>query len=144
MNNTIITNNNATPFSIEGIIAGALIIIIGQIIIKFFINPIIEYQNVISEIKYSLIYFADVIDNPGYDLEKEVQAAKELRHLSSLLRANTWRIKGYRGLKKIRVVKKCSEIKKISENLIGISNSIHDSSSKDKIGAWLKEIEKML
>lgn len=145
-NSTMLFTSNPIIVSIGGIIAGALVILLGQIIIKFFLNPIIEYHNVINEIKYALIYYADIIDNPGTPgIEDEIKEGKtHLRHLSSLLRVKTSHVPLYKYLKKIKVVEKSENILTISQNLIGMSNALNNKGDKDKIDKWNEEILKIL
>lgn len=144
INNTLTVNNSTELLNgiyiissvweiLLAIIIGAAVIVIGQAILKFLINPIIAQYDVINEIKCALIYYADVMDGPGSLEDKQNDGSKKLRHLSSLLRAKTSHIRLYEYLVKIKLVKSYKDILKVSENLIGISNSLNMKENRDRI-----------
>ncbi|MFN6188908.1 MAG: hypothetical protein ACK460_22975, partial [Microcystis sp.] len=47
------------------VIGGIIVLVVGQIITKFFIEPIHEQAKAIGEIAYSLTMYSNVYGNPG-------------------------------------------------------------------------------
>ncbi len=58
------------------IFGGLFIYVIGQLISKFFIEPIHKQSRCIGEIYYSLIFYADLYGNPDNDSKEERNEAK--------------------------------------------------------------------
>lgn len=145
-NSTMLITSNPIVISIGDIVVGVIIVLLGQIVIKFILNPIVEQHDIINEIKCALIYYADIIDNPGTNGvdDKINDGKKRLRHLSSLLRAKTSRIPLYKYLEVTKFAKKREDIQKISENLVGIANLLDNEKYRDKINEWNDEISEIL
>ena len=61
------------------VISGTLIFVIGQIILKFIIEPIHKQKEIIGEIADALIYYADVFSNPAYEDESKNSRMSEKR-----------------------------------------------------------------
>lgn len=106
------------------ILGGVVVYVTGQIISKFFIEPIHEQKKIIGEIADALIFYANVYCNPGTGSKKKMNEASErLRQLATLLHSKTHLIPWYKFFEKIRVVVESSSIEKASTKLIGLSNS---------------------
>jgi hypothetical protein len=108
------------------VIGGILVFVVGQIIAKFFIEPMHEQFRLIGEIANSLIFYANVYSNPGSGKpDKMDEASKMLRQQASQLMARTHAIRWYKLWQFLRIVPKYVDVIEASRNLIGPSNSIH-------------------
>ncbi len=114
------------------IIGGITVYVIGQVIEKFLIEPIYEQAKFIGEIADSLIFYADIISNPGYGKPKKIDdASKQLRQQASQLMAKTHAIRSYKLMQFLRIVPKHKDIISARQNLIGLSNSVHREKNTD-------------
>jgi hypothetical protein len=130
------------------IFGGVVVIVGGQIIIKFFIEPIHDQFRLIGEIADSLIFYADLYLNPGSgqtdkETEKRDQASQKLRRQSSQLRARTKAIRWYELWGSIGLVLKRTDVMEASRLLMALSNSVHRGNAL-KNEEWRREIEKRL
>jgi hypothetical protein len=109
------------------IFGGLLVLILGQIIQRFFIEPIQEQSKVIGKIASDLSFYANVYSNPGF-VNKEMQdeASKSLRQVASELRGVSQTIPWYGLWAFLRFVPKHKNIIRASANLIGLSNGLYD------------------
>ncbi len=111
------------------ILAGVSVFVIGQFILKFIIDPILEFKRVIGEIAHSLIEYADVYTSPGIraeDLNNKIMS--EFRKLSSKLQAHMHLIPAYRWCASVFFLPKLEKIIVASRGLIYLSNTV----SKDR------------
>src|SRR5437879_10209760 len=115
------------------VVGGVLVLMVGQLAQRFFIEPLHEQANVIGEIAYALAYYAPVYANPGPTRVVigpngvNLTAATEdgLRALASRLIATTTAIRWY-GLARwafLRLPPRRDVLEGASK-LIGLSNSI--------------------
>ena len=133
-----------TPQILAGVITGVLVIVLGQILIRFILDPIAAQRQLLGEIIADLMYYANTYCNPGTErTEKLNETSKKLRQLSSQLTARTHTIPIYRFWQIIRVVRPYNDIKKVTEKLIFLSNAVYkgDSIVNLKVG---REIEGLL
>jgi hypothetical protein len=108
------------------ILGGVFVYTRGQIISKFFIEPIHDQSRCIGEISDSLIFYANQYSNPGTGkLDDMDKASRVLRQQASLLIARTHIIRWYSLFEFLKLVPKRSAVTEASKNLIGLSNSIH-------------------
>jgi len=114
------------------IIGGVLVYTLGQIISKFFIEPVHEQAEIIGDISDALVYYAREYSSPGL-LPRDMldEAHEKFRRLASLLKAKTYRIKWYSFFTLFRLVPKLKSIEESSKQLIGLSNSVYRSSDSD-------------
>lgn len=106
------------------IVAAVTILVMGQIIIKFFIEPIHKQKEVIGEIVDALDYYANVYFSAALSKQEELQeASKRFRQLSTMLKAKTHLIPRHVLLSRLGFVHKYSEIFDICSELMGLSNS---------------------
>lgn len=76
------------------VLGGIVVFVMGQIITKFFIEPLHEQSKLIGEIAYSLIFYANLYSNPGSgNFEKIEEASKVLRQQASQLLEKSYAIK---------------------------------------------------
>lgn len=133
------------------IISGVSIYVLGQITIKFVIEPIHAFRKVIGEINYSLLFYAQAIHTPVGDRESEKQANEKLRQLASDLQAKAFSIPIYGGLSKIipSLLPEKSKVEEATKSLIGLSNSVFSEDRSrnykrvEKIGELLKLKQKI-
>jgi hypothetical protein len=107
------------------IFAGVLTYIIGQMILKLVIEPILELRKTIGRISHSLIHYAGFIFNPGVRPKDEIQHASDyLRSLSSEIQSHLYLVPIY-GLTAFffRLPTK-RKVLDASKALMGLSNSL--------------------
>jgi hypothetical protein len=107
-------------------ICGSVIVLVtGQVIIRFFIDPIIELRKMIGEVADTIIFYANIYANPGLPSEEDCsQASEALRQKASLLRARAKAVPAYGFFSLLRIVPSQKQISEASKNLIGLSNSV--------------------
>jgi hypothetical protein len=108
------------------ICGSVLVLVIGQIIIRFFIDPLIELRRMIGEVADTIIFYANIYANPGVASKEDCDEASEfLRQKASLLRARAKAVPLYSLFSFLRIVPGLKDISVASGNLIGLSNSVH-------------------
>jgi hypothetical protein len=110
------------------IFGGFVVFVLGQMTLKFSIEPIHKQSEIIGGIAHSLIFYADLYSNPGEDrLEDRGKASEMLRDQAAQLMARTHVIKIYSLFEFLKLAPKRSAVKEAHHYLIGISNLIHVS-----------------
>lgn len=104
-------------------VVGIAVFVVGQIIQKWFIEPIQEQRKTFGEIVHALVFYANV-DIDLTPKERIDEAQKQFRSLSSSLRKSLALIPCYRLLAFLRIVPSQVNILSASSELIGISNRI--------------------
>ena len=116
---------DAIPTFVLTIMGGVFVFVLGQISLKFFIEPIHELRSHIGKIADALIFYANVYANPGCTAEQEQRnASDELRKLASELMARTAVVPLYGFACLIRALPSLSDIRKAHRALIGLSNNV--------------------
>jgi hypothetical protein len=111
------------------ILGGIIVYVAGQIISKFFIEPIHKQAEIIGDISDALVYYAREYSSPGLLPRKKLDEAHErFRQLASLLKAKTYMIKWYRLFTLLGLVPDLLFIEAIARELIGLSNSVYGDS----------------
>jgi hypothetical protein len=109
------------------IFGGFFVFVLGQIVIKFFIEPIQKQSEAIGDIAHSLIYYADQYSNPGSGKPEDIkETSNVLRKLASELVAKTYVIKLYIIWESLKLVPKRNAIMEAHSNLIGLSNIVYE------------------
>ena len=126
------------------IFGGVVVFVLGQIITKFFVEPIHDQFRLIGEIADSLIFYANLYMNPGSGKpEKMDEAAQKLRQQSSQLRARTYAIRWYELWEFVGLVLKRTDVMVASHNLMWLSQFVHQGDAlENEERRW--EIEKRL
>jgi hypothetical protein len=107
------------------VLSGTLVYVLGQIILKFFIEPVQELKKTIGVISHSLIERANVIYNPGIGLKEiETETSKELRNLVSRLQSHLYLIPRYSPTAQIFGLPLPAKILAASKALIGLANGV--------------------
>lgn len=108
------------------ILGGIIVLVIGQIITKFFIEPIHEQSKLIGDIAYSLTFYANIFSNPGNGKPEQMEeASKILRQQASQLLEKNYTIQWYWLWELLRVVPKQEDVIAASQSLIWLSNFIY-------------------
>jgi hypothetical protein len=109
------------------LLGGVLVFVLGQIAIKFFLEPIHEFKKFLGEIEDALIFYANL---PAYDqanegTRKAILEAKDLfRQQAGRLMAKKKLIPWYKCLVKLRILASEENVVQIHRDLIGLSNSM--------------------
>jgi len=107
------------------IVAGVSVFVLGQILLKLFIEPILKLKFFKGIIADSLVYYADIYSNPGLNKEEDAKkASQEIRKLGSELMAKITVIPCYRLWSFLRIVPQLDEVRKAHRSLIGLSNGL--------------------
>jgi hypothetical protein len=120
----------------DTVVAGTLVLALGQIVQRFFLDPIQKQHKTIGQVAFNLVYLANVSDAARLQGIETVQihdalkATKTLRALASQLRASLWTIPFYDALAFFRLVRKREAIFRASRALVGWSNTTHGHDSE--------------
>jgi hypothetical protein len=112
------------------VLSGVITFVLGQLIIKLFIDPVHDFRRVIADIALALIEYANVYTSPGVagsEIEKKV--SEDLRRLSSRLNAQMYLIPCYPITAKVFGLPSRSKVLDATSNLIGLSNGVFKSAS---------------
>ena len=140
------------------ILAGVIIYVAGQIIVKIVIDPVQELKRVIADIAFKLIHYSHVyrIASSGdeeasgeeaqksIDPEKLEQAADEYRKLASMLNAGYRLVPFYTIAKLLFFLPKEADIIDARNELIEMSEEIFAAPKSFVISERRKSIEKKL
>ncbi|MDQ1328693.1 MAG: hypothetical protein QG567_1071 [Campylobacterota bacterium] len=133
------------------IITGVFVFVLGQMILKLFLEPLQELQKIqrqlIEDVSfYANIYYNSTIDTPEFR-NKVYETSDILRKNAVKLNAIVLTIPLYKYLEKLNIVTKKSDISTIQSRLIGISNLMtgkKENMDFKMIHEWAKEIELIL
>lgn len=129
--------------SVVTITGGVFIFCLGQIILKFFIEPIQELDQCRGKICDILIFYRNVYLNPNSVSEDKMkEISKELRRLAVMLLAKKSMIRGYNFFEKINIIITQENILIAHKNLIWLSNSIQKVEPME-VQSTIKENRKM-
>lgn len=128
------------------VISGVLVFVLGQIMVKFVIDPIKELKEVFGEIQFSLIFHAQAIYTPVGDRDGEDVAQIVIRDLASKLRAKTEVIPWYSFFSRISkgFIPPRKNIMDASTQLIGLSNSVKKEDRSEINHDRVEKIGKLL
>ncbi len=123
------------PTFVYTVIGGVLIFVIGQICVKFIIEPLHECRKCIGEITFAIIYYANIYSNPCNSNKQFLESSEEhkqrveevstkLRQFASEINAKSQMIPLYSILSFFKLVPKRSNIVEGAKRLIGLSNSV--------------------
>jgi hypothetical protein len=108
------------------ILSGLALLVLGQIIIRSFIDPIYELRKLRGEIANALIYHAStyMVPDEGFRTDAKEEARDAFRLLGGQLEAKSYAVPFYRAFALIRAVPNLASVKQAKENLIGLSDSV--------------------
>lgn len=126
------------------IFCGVTVYILGQIILKMFIDPVAELKKTISQVQYNLVKFSHILFNSEvFEQDKVEEIFLELRSLSAHLLAKTSIIPWYDYTCSIFGLPKIDNIRKASTNLIALGNWISMKDHPAKIGHVIKNLQEL-
>lgn len=128
------------------VFGGVFIFVVGQLLGKFVIEPIQDLKKLLGEIRFALVFHAQAILTPVGDKPGEDEAQKTFRKLSSDLRSKIGAIPFYHYWSKISCgfLPRKGNALEASKQLMGLSNSVHQSDRSDKNAVRVAKIEKLL
>jgi hypothetical protein len=140
------------------IIAGVIIYVAGEIIVKIVIDPVQELKRVIADIAFKLIHYSHVYriapsgdgDASGEEAQKRVdpekleQAADEYRKLASMLNAGYRLVPFYAIAKLLFFLPREADIIEARNELLEMSEEIFAAPKSFVISERRKSIEKKL
>jgi hypothetical protein len=108
------------------ILAGAGAFVLGQILLKLFIEPVNDMRRVIAEISHKLIAFANIYANPrSLQDERQSEVSREFRILASRLESSMHLVPFYKNTAKLFGLPSQENIDMASRGLIALHNG-HD------------------
>jgi hypothetical protein len=111
------------------VLSGVTVFVLGQVFVKFVIDPIQAFYKVTGEVGHSLIYYANVYSNTKMCEKPELQEAHEaFRRLSCQLFLNAYAIPWYGFWARLRFLPPYWEVQEAGGHLIGLSNGCLDKS----------------
>ena len=117
------------------VISGVLIFVIGQVLLKIFIEPVQELLRALGQVKYCMIFYANIFCNPGVaEPAKMNQTVDELRLSASKLQGAIHIVRFYRLWALLKIIPSKKNLDQVSSELIGLSNSIHDGKCAENVG----------
>lgn len=138
------------------ILAGVIIYVLGEIIVKIVIDPVQELKRVIADIAFKLIHYSHVFklstaEDPSeaasektIDREKLEQAADEYRKLASMLNAGFRLVPFYTFARVMFFLPREADIIDARNELIEMSEEIFAAPKSFVIAERRKSIEKKL
>lgn len=127
------------------IITGVLVYVLGQIIIKFFVEPIYEQRKAIGDVLDMLIFYGIIYVNASnFDKQQHDEVAKAMREKSSLLRVRTYAIPHYDSLANLGIVLERKSIHAVCKSLNAISHDVYDKDPSMKMYEEAREAFKTL
>jgi hypothetical protein len=116
------------------VFGGVSVFVVGQVLTRFFIEPIHEQRQLVGKVADALLYYAhylaDSFDRP---IAEVGEAPDRFRRLATELMAKTVAIPGYRFWGWLHIVRPFGEIVKARASLFGLSNSLHRKDWERKI-----------
>lgn len=138
------------------ILAGVIIYVLGEIVVKIVIDPVQELKRVIADIAFKLIHYSHIYqissseDTAGQTAEKTIdqqqleQAANEYRKLASMLNAG-YRLVPFYALARVAFfLPREADIITARNALLEMSEEIFATPKSFVIAEKRKSIEKML
>lgn len=108
------------------VFSGTVVLVAGQLAIKFVIEPIHALWRLRGEITDSLIFHANVYMNVGYVAQELADKASDVfRQQACQLLARAHQVPCYGFLERLGVVPKRQNLEGAHRELIGLSNSVH-------------------
>ncbi|MDC8450810.1 MAG: hypothetical protein LV473_20995 [Nitrospira sp.] len=114
------------------VISGVLVYVLGQLIVKFVIEPVQETKKLIGYIAHSLIEHANVISNPDVtSKEDKIATSQAIRKLSAELRAQLYLVPKYHVTAFIFRLPSREKMLSATTSLMGLSNGMFGKTTKD-------------
>ncbi len=125
------------------LLGGAILFVLGQLVQKFFLEPVQALLKLIAEIDVTLTFWAWAYANPSAEVTDErLKASNELRSSASRLRAAANSIPFFWLARYLGAPDK-GNVKKAARDLVGLSNSIFRGDPIQSAGG-AEDIRKLL
>ncbi len=116
------------------VLGGVTVFTVGQVLSKFFIEPIYEQRKLVGAVADALIYYAHHFADSLERTIPEVQPASDrFRRLAAELMARTVAVPGYRVWGRLRVIRPFPRVVEARASLIGLSNTLHSADFQRKL-----------
>lgn len=127
------------------IFTGVIVFVLGQTILKLFVEPWQQQRECIAKISNAMVMYANSYLTPGVLSNDEIlRISKETRSLAAELAASYNRIPFYITLQKSSIFPSLENIRTVQSNLIGLSNGLGNNANPDKNERRINEIKKLL
>jgi hypothetical protein len=128
------------------VLAGTLVVVFGQIMTRFMIEPLYEQARLRRDIAYSLVFYGRECTNPQTVREEKYREAEDaFRALACRLPTTMDAIPLYWIWAVIRLVPRYEDVMKAGNRLIWLSNSLaRDDAVADQNIACRREIRTLL
>lgn len=112
--------------SLATVLSGTTVFVIGQLIVKFLIEPIHAMWRFRGEISDSLIFYAGIYMNVGY-VSKELtdEASEVFRQQACQLMSRAHLVPCYNFLERLKLVPGRQNLTEAHKELTGLSNSVY-------------------
>jgi hypothetical protein len=117
------------------VFTGTTVFVLGQIILRLFIEPVVQLRRTIGDVGYSLGFYSNLITNPqksaGEIDKKYLECRGRLRELSMRLIADLKAILIPKMCSAFALVPRTQQIHEASKELIFLSNSVGELMPKE-------------
>lgn len=115
-----------------GIISGIIVVVVSQIFVKLFINPVHDLNEELGRLNHTLIFRYNVFANPGTTNKSiSTETSNELRTHASLLLAKANRVHWYTYFTIFKLIPPKDNIYEAHKLLLGIAHSDTCEDKKD-------------
>jgi len=114
------------------LIALFVVLMVSQFASEGIIKPYVEYRKVLSEISYTLIFFANIIISAPANSKRLEQAeiSERLRQISARLRAAITALPFHELMRLLRLIPSQERIQDAANRLVRISNLLLETEQK--------------
>ena len=113
-----------------GIVAGVLVFLVGQFVLKLTLEPLVAVRSTLAEARITHQFFADIHANPppkrggGAPTTRELEASRALRRTAGELQVAPVSVVGYRVIRSIFGMPSAEELRQAASGFIGLSNTL--------------------
>lgn len=127
------------------VLSGTLVFVFGQILQKFFLEPIQGYKKTVGEIDNKLKFYANILTNTGFNQKILVEITDTMRTLSCQIESGYKQILLTGVMSHIGLIENKKEIAEVAQGLIFLSNAGgRDDSRIEKCDERINRIRKIL
>jgi len=127
------------------VLSGTLVFVFGQILQKFFLEPIKDYKKTIGRIDNKLKFYANILTNTGFNQKMLVEITDIMRTLSCDIESDFKQIPLTGFLSRIDLIEEKKEVAEVAQGLIFLSNAGGRSDDRiEKCDDRINKIRKIL
>lgn len=127
------------------VLSGTLVFVFGQILQKFFLEPIQGYKKTVGEIDNKLKFYANILTNTGFNQKILVEITDTMRTLSCQIESDYKQIPLTGVMSRIGLIENKKEIAEVAQGLIFLSNAGgRDDNRIEKCDERINNIRKVL